>query len=68
QAWTWVLAGAVLNAAADTGYLIPIITGGYEVGSRLDPLWTGAFFCIGLGAIRILWSRSDSILEGAHGA
>ena len=53
QSLDWVLAGMILLASANIGYLAPIITGGYEVGSRLDPLWTGAFLCIGLGALKI---------------
>lgn len=50
---SWVMAGMILLATANIGYLAPIITGGYQVGSRLDPLWTAAFLCIGLGAIHI---------------
>ncbi|MBI3995182.1 MAG: hypothetical protein HY349_04310 [Nitrospirae bacterium] len=51
QSLGWVMAGMILLASANIGYLAPIITGGYQVGSRLDPLWTAAFLCIGLGAL-----------------
>ena len=53
QSLDWVLAGMLLMTSANMGYLVPIITGGYAVGSSLDPLWIGAFLCIGLGALKI---------------
>lgn len=51
----WFLSGLILMAVANLGYLVPIISGGYAVGSRLDPLWFGAFVLMGLGPIRILY-------------
>ena len=50
----WVSTGMVLMILANMGYLVPIITGGYTVGSLLDPLWIASFLCIGLGALKIL--------------
>lgn len=53
QALGWVMMGMVVYSVANTGYLVPIVSGGYVVGSILDPLWVGAFLLIGLGAVRI---------------
>ncbi len=48
----WLVgAGALLNAAADSGYALLQFSGGYVDGGLLDPLWPLATLLIALGVV-----------------